>query len=85
MKKFFYDQQLSLNCNFLAASSYVIRYSYHNSSILTKSFSSGILVSADQLLFGDLNSPSVANTIENFIVNLTDIPKNKDLVTLANY
>ncbi|XP_076809993.1 calcium-activated chloride channel regulator 3A-1-like [Clavelina lepadiformis] len=65
------------------ANSYEIRYTYGSPSSLSKSFTAQNPVKSGNLISGDLTHPSVANSIENFVVNLTDIPTDKDLVTVA--
>lgn len=62
-----------------AASSYEIRYTYNSSKTLVTSFTSATLVNATSVLSGNMSDPSVANSIENFLIKLDDIPQDEDI------
>ncbi|CAK8691894.1 unnamed protein product, partial [Clavelina lepadiformis] len=62
---------------------YEIRYTYDKPSALSFSFSNEIPISTANLVSGDLLTPSVAKSAETFVVDLNDIPSDRDLLIVA--
>ncbi|CAK8691903.1 unnamed protein product [Clavelina lepadiformis] len=59
---------------------YESRYTYDQPSALSSSFSSEIPILTANLVSGGLLTPSVAKSAETFVVDLNDIPSDRDLL-----